>query len=504
MDQIGSWKKGFLYREDENMVQESPMGIFVMTGKMKLCLSTIQVLLPILLFFSSVNKLLSQSAELQQDPVHRSGDDTEVRYTGIPVFAFDSDTGVQVGGFILATVYDKKSKPYRTQYYAGLYRSNLGMEMYELALDRLNVDGDGLRLRANVAYYRMLNEPFYGYGSEIDVSRQKAIENGQTQVSTNLQENRSIFLFEEFSINEAFFRGDMENGVGPGKRHLRESQNKYFTYDLIVPYSRFLLENSIDWTPFKWQLGTIAKLYRIQSYEGDYENNNTVANTPTLIDLSQPEGYDATQSAKPVIGFAAGFMIDTRNPQREKNPDHGIFSDLHIEAFDRAFGSAYSFYRITLTHRQYFSMFRTFFSPLDQELVFAYRFMVQKNTGAVPFFEAGEITTSSETLSGLGGSAGLRGFSSYQFIGPVMSLASYEFRYTLLRTDWLGGMDYMVAIFQDSGKVSESLQQLGTSDLHHSPGASLRLIWKKDTVLNFTYGKSRYDEHFSMVFNHAF
>ncbi len=441
-------------------------------GKLPLYL----IFTPIFLFLATIQPLHSREKK-EDEKVEDQKKENPYSGLGFPVISFDRDTGVSAGLFGVLTRNEKNYQPYHSQYYVGLQKSNLGLEIYQFAWDAVNIFHK-LRWKGNTGYYRNLVNHYYGYGNYHDLVRQKRIAEGQIPIGTNTPESPDLLqLNDEVTINENYLKQNGQPLLNKSRRVLRESQNKYFMYDMAVPFYKTSLEGKIAGTHLKWQAGINIQSVKIFSYHGDRENNNSVANIETLIDVEKPIGYNATNGAKWSNGLSLAIGYDTRPESREKNPDSGIFTDLFCEVYGKALGSDYSFYRATFTWRQYISLAQ--WDSSQKEVVFAYRLLVHASNGEIPFFETGEILTMSETSSGLGGATGLRGYPSYQFVDRRMVMGNAELRMTLLHTKFNGGTEIVPVIFADAGRVAPAWKELSTEGIHTDAGISLRFVFQK-------------------------
>ena len=260
----------------------------------------------------------------------------------------------------------------------------------------------------------------------------------------------------------------------------------------------------------KLYAGFLLQHYTIRSYFGKTERKERIANSRTFVDIDQPLGYDTIQENRPsfVNLYRLAIAYDSRPRERESNPNKGIFADIHYEYSGVATGSPYDFHNFTFTYRQYFDIFPSFFNKYKMELVFAYRLLARQTVQNAPFFEAGKIRNITEEINGLGGAKGLRGYPSNQFIDRFITLGNFEFRYTYVKTRWLGGMDFQFVLFYDAGRVSDTLATYFRPDeitaYHYAGGPALTLVWQKNTIIIFQYGKSQFHSFLAFTLSHSF
>lgn len=431
-----------------------------------------------------------------------------LKFTGLPLISFSTDDGFGYGARVYGTYYETGYAPFRAQSYGQYYRTTRGYEYHEFSLDMLDFVGTGLRVRLNTGFERTLNAQWYGYGNYHDLRRMKQIKNGEIPINENTPSTRDYYQYDDdITLNQNALTNPFGSGMrlfNPSRRVLRESQNKYFNYDRIRPFVNLSTEQFIGSSNFKWFAGIRGQRYKIQSYQGDYESGNTMANIKTLIDNERPYGYDATEGRRYSNGVRGAFAYDSRPRERESNPNGGIFTDLHVEGVGKGTGSHYSYTRATYTFRQYIDVAPSFFNQFDKELVFGYRLLGQETFGDVPFFEAGRIYTMRENAEGLGGNDGVRGYSANQFVDKVMTIANAELRLTTFRIGALGGMDFVLLGYHDEGRVAPSRKEIDGKNWHRANGGGVRIVWQRNTIINISYGRSQYGSNGNFSFNHMF
>lgn len=452
----------------------------------------------------------SQGDQADSDSQSGSGDDElkGLNFTYVPLPSYSSDDGFGMGLRVYATNYREGIEPYDYQVFGQAYWTTGGVEYHVLSLDVLDFAGTPFRVKMTGGFDRYLNAQYYGIGNRHDIERQNDIIEGKIPVQSNIPETRDFYqVNDEITLNENFITNPSRPYLNPGRRVLRESQNKYYNYDRIRPFYEASTEDFLWNTNFKWFAGFRIQHYRIQSYEGDYENGNSVPNTKTLIDIEQPMGYETVHNPGWVNTVRAAVAYDSRPRMREKNPNEGVFTDLHVETAGHGTGSQFSFTRVTYTFRHYIDLFPGFFRSMGQEFVFAYRFMGQETFGNAPFYELGIITSMvpGEWNEGLGGKKGLRGYANNQYVDRVMAMGNVEFRYTLARyKKTLGGVDVLLVGYYDVGRVAHEKKELSFEDMHSAAGGGLRLVWQRNTIINLSYGRSRYGSNLNFSFDHPF
>ncbi len=431
-----------------------------------------------------------------------------LKFTPIPLPSYSSDDGFGYGLRVYGTYYEDSYEPYSYQMYAQFYQTTKGYEYHIISLDTLRFLGTPFRVKAKAGFERYLNAQYYGSGNYHDIQNQHAVVKGEVPVSSNIPVNKDLIqLTDEITLNENIITDPKSmDSYNPGRRILRERQNKYYNYDRIRPFLETSSEDFFGKSNFKWFLGFRLQSYKIQTYWNDYEKGEAEKNSRTLIDIEQPVGYEAIEDPKMINTVRFALAYDSRPRIREKNPNDGTYADIHVETTGKGTGSEYSYTRVTTGFRQYYNLLPGYFKKKDQEVVFAFRLLGQMTYGDVPFFEAGYITpmSDSEWNEGLGSNRGLRGYPSAQFVDNAMGMLNTEIRYTFMKTNALGGIDFMLLGYYDTGRVAPEIKELSMHGLHNAVGGGLRLIWQKNTIVNISYGKSQYEENLNFSFDHPF
>lgn len=440
------------------------------------------------------SNLHAQEPEQEEATGEEPADDEYgLKFTAIPLPSYNSDDGFGLGLRVYATNYAPEMAPYDYQIYGQLYRTTKGYEYHVVSLDSLNFMGTPLRVKTKAGFERTLNAQYYGYGNYHDISHQKPVVNGDIPTTENQPKYPDIYRSEEFSLSTAYLTDPSSaDALTPGQRVYRERQNKYYNYDRIRPFWETSTENFIGDTNFKGFAGMKFSSYKIQTYMGDREGGEAEMNSPTLIDIDRPTGYDATEKARFLNVAQAAIAYDSRPRLREKDPNEGIFTDLYVEGAGKGTGSNYSYTKASVTFRHYIELLPSFFNGFGKEVVFAYRVMGQETFGDVPFFEAGYLVNMnpSELNEGLAANRGLRGYPANQFIDDVMVLGNAELRMKFASISALGGMDFMLVTYYDVGRVGHEKSDITMKGWHKAYGGGLRMVWQRNTIVNISYGRS--------------
>ncbi|MCK4747417.1 MAG: BamA/TamA family outer membrane protein, partial [Bacteroidales bacterium] len=146
-----------------------------------------------------------------------------------------------------------------------------------------------------------------------------------------------------------------------------------------------------------------------------------------------------------------GIIYDTRD--NEPNPFTGIWSEFQFH-YAPAFlsNTEYSYARIILTHRQYFTL-------IPEWMNFAYRLSYQgKVGGEMPFYMMPFMfqTAPKLTRDGVGGSKTVRGVLRNRIVGDGFAFGNLELRGKILRTTVFNQNVYIaLSAFADAGMVTQ-------------------------------------------------
>ncbi len=337
--------------------------------------------------------------------------ETGWEFTGLPALNFDSDEGFGYG--VILALYDYGPSgllPYRTALRPTLFFTTEGRKELSLFLD-LPHFGGRWRLSGFLSYENRIATPYYGVGNQSVY--QPALEEGDDP------------YFYRYGRERWLASAKLQRPVGNGPlRILLGGQVAHFT---------------LDPTP--------------RNDGGTLLLNELGPGAPV------PGGY--------LNSLMGGLVWDTRD--RESGPTRGVWTEGLLERVDAALGSDYSFTRLTLTDRRYFT--------LRRGLVFANRLTVQDVSGNPPFFALTSIQSSFEGTEGLGGSKSARGILRNRYSGEGLFLWNAELRWRALEFRVLGKDAHLALIgFLDSGRVWAEGVEPGSllSDLHHGYGGGLR------------------------------
>lgn len=199
--------------------------------------------------------------------------------------------------------------------------------------------------------------------------------------------------------------------------------------------------------------------------------------------------------------FKGGIVFDTRDNQ--PNPMKGVWTEAVIEVSPKILGAEGSFSKLSLTHREYFTL-------VKNKLSLVYRLAYQSTIGGkVPFYYQSQVITSmmtGATSEGLGGGSTMRGILRNRVIGDGVFYGNIEARWKFVRFNFIKNNFYLgLNGFTDFGKVTKKLDvksivgpvsSIPQSDyfswdaekMHYSYGAGLIIAMNENFVIAMDYG----------------
>ncbi len=204
-----------------------------------------------------------------------------------------------------------------------------------------------------------------------------------------------------------------------------------------------------------------------------------------------------------VPAIKGGLVFDSRD--NKPNPMKGIWSEAVIEAAPDFLGGESSFAKLSITHRQYFTI-------IPKDLSLAYRLAYQTTiAGDVPFYYQNQVITSflrGAMSEGLGGGKTLRGISRNRIVGDGIFYGNVEARWKFVRFRFVNNNFYLgLNGFMDFGQVTKKIEGIDkipvpdiypgplsdyyapdSEKMHFSYGAGLRIVMNQNFVIAVDYG----------------
>jgi hypothetical protein len=234
----------------------------------------------------------------------------------------------------------------------------------------------------------------------------------------------------------------------------------------------------IDLLDFKVSTVDIDRLNKGKSEE------NALPDTATLYD--QYVDWGIISEKEKAGGFftnvKGGIVYDSRD--NEPNPMKGIWSEAVVY---QSFNTDFTFTKIALTHRQYFTLVQKYLS-------FAYRLGYQGIiAGDAPFYLLPYQVSSfanTSNVDGLGGSKTVRGMVRNRVVGEAVAYGNLELRWKVSHFNFINQNFYLALNpFMDFGQVLKERKILKPSSAILPTGETLSDYFKegKDGV-HITYG----------------
>jgi outer membrane protein assembly factor BamA len=178
----------------------------------------------------------------------------------------------------------------------------------------------------------------------------------------------------------------------------------------------------------------------------------------------------------------------------------GIWTEAVLEAAPKFLGAESSFVKLSLIHRQYFTL-------VPKNLSFVYRLAYQQTVaGHTPFYYQSQVITSVLTgalSEGLGGAKTMRGVLRNRVVGDGFFYGNAEMRWKVVRFQWIKNNFYLgLNAFTDFGKVTKKIDipknivaslpaeyyKADAEKFHYSYGAGLRIVMNENFVIAADYG----------------
>lgn len=275
----------------------------------------------------------------------------------------------------------------------------------------------------------------------------------------------------------------------------------FYKYDRKLAKADFLLEDRIADSKFKWIAGLDLGWYDVSTVDVAHlnkgrDNDELIPDTLILYDQLVSWGIisDDEKDGGFDNSFKFGLVYDTRD--RLTNPMKGTWTELLFRASPKFIGNNDNFGRVSLIHRQYFTL-------VKEKLSFAYRLWYEGTFGNVPFYSRQHLTTSNY-LEGFGGAQSVRGVLMNRVVGQHSAIGNFELRWKFYRFNAIGQNFYLgMNLFADAGKilkgydidlanVPQAQRDQFFSDeykgLYTAFGAGFKVVMNENFVVSADYG----------------
>jgi len=390
-------------------------------------------------------------------------------FGALPTVTFDSDLGFQYGGLI--DLYNYGDGERYPGYYHHLY-FEVSRFTKGSGINRFYYDSDqlikGLYTFVDISYLSDLAYDFYGF-------------NGYDAV-----------------VNKDWIDEDSEEYL----------TRMFYKYDRKMFRFKVDLQGNLTGNKFRWVAGLNFLNFNIGSVNLDKLNKNNdepLPDVPGLYEFYLEKNIIPEDEADGgfVPAIKAGVVYDTRD--NRPNPMKGVWTEIVVEGAPGFLGAETSFAKLSLTHRQYFTII-----PKDLSLV--YRLNYQTTiAGHTPFYYQTQVVVSElrgATAEGLGGGSTLRGVRRNRVVGDGFFLGNIEARWKFTRFQFINNNFYLgLNGFLDFGRVTNKIESFvnphlydifpnpaylyynrDAEKMHYSYGAGLRIAMNQNFIIKVDYG----------------
>lgn len=313
-----------------------------------------------------------------------------------------------------------------------------------------------------------------------------------------------------------------------------DDQDEAYVSRMFYKYQRKLfrwkvdIQGKLNGDKLGWIAGLNFQNFNISSVDLEKlnkgkEGDDILPDVDGLFENYQNWGVISADEANGgfVPTFKAGLVFDTRD--NKPNPMKGIWTEAVIEASPKMLGSESSFSKLSLTHRQYFTI-------IPDDLSFVYRLNYQTTLGGeVPFYYQSQVITSilkGASSEGLGGAKTLRGIIRNRVVGDGYFLGNAEMRWKFTRFQFINNNFYLgLNAFTDFGMVTKRIESLDklkpmssipqplyfdwdAEKMHVSYGLGLRIAMNENFIISLDYGMAANEQDggsgFYMGLNYLF
>ncbi len=392
-------------------------------------------------------------------------------FGALPTVSFDTDLGFQYGGLVNMYHYGDGSRypTYNHSIYLEIsrYTKGSGVNRFYYDSDRLI---KGLQTSVDISYLSDQAYDFYGF-------------NGYDAV-----------------VNREWFDDE-----SPDYR-----TRVFYKYDRKMFRFKVDLLGNLSGDKLKWAAGINFLHFTVGSVDIDRLNKGKdddllppIDEQPGLYEKYRDAGVFSKEEADGgfVPVFKGGLVYDTRD--NRPNPMKGMWTEAVLIGAPEFLGGESSFAKISLTHRQYFTI-------IPDDLSLAYRLAYQTTLGGdVPFYYQSQVITSvmkGASSEGLGGARSLRGIRRNRIVGDGFFYGNIEARWKAVRFN-IKSSNFYIGIngFLDFGKVTKKIDvnypmPANTSDVyedyfdtdaeqfHLSYGGGLKFVMNYNFILSIDYG----------------
>jgi hypothetical protein len=397
-------------------------------------------------------------------------------FGALPTITFDTDLGFQYGA--LVNLFNYGDGSHYPQYNHSLY-FEVSRFTKGSGINRFYYDSDklikGLRTSIDLSYLSDQAYDFFGFNGYDAVVNYDWIDDSQPD---NIYKSRMFYKYDR----------------------------KMFRFKVD-------LQGKIAGHNLKWIGGFNLLNFKLASVDIDKLNKGKegsdllppVSDQPGLYENYQKWGIINPEEANGgfVPALKAGLVFDSRD--NRPNPMKGIWTEAVIEGAPEFLGAESSFTKLSITHRQYFTI-------IKNDLSLAYRLNYQTSLGGhTPFYYQTQVLVSElkgASSEGLGGGTTLRGVKRNRVMGDGYFLGNIEARWKVVRFRMINNNFYIgLNGFMDFGQVTKKMSGIenvseanlnsaeaknyydkDAEKLHISYGAGLRIAMNQNFVIKCDYG----------------
>ncbi|MDP2890043.1 MAG: BamA/TamA family outer membrane protein [Bacteroidota bacterium] len=390
-------------------------------------------------------------------------------FGALPAVTFDTDLGFQYGALVDLYNYGDGSRypKYNHKFYVEVSRFTKGS-----GINRIYYDSDqlikGLQTTFDLSYLSDMAYDFYGFNGYDAVYKADWADDESADYKSR--------MFYKYDRKMFRFKGDIQ-----GK--LSGENFRWIT----------------GWNFQNFKVGSV-NIEKLNKGKDNEDKLPTLAEEPGLFEKYQDWGIISGDEVDGgfVPTFKGGIVFDTRDNQ--PNPMKGVWTEAVVEASPKILGAESSFSKLSLTHRQYFTI-------VPDNLSLVYRLAYQTTLGGtVPFYYQSQVITSQltgATSEGLGGASTIRGILRNRVIGDGIFYGNVEARWKVIRFNFIKNNFYIgLNGFTDFGRVTKKIainpnSTMGLPDdylkkdaekMHYSYGAGLIVAMNENFVIAMDYG----------------
>ena len=392
-------------------------------------------------------------------------------FGGLPTITFDTDLGFQYGALVNLYDYGDGSRfpKYNHSLYFEVSRYTKGS-----GINRFYYDSDqlikGLQTSVDLSYLSDQAYDFYGFNGYDAVYNADWVDTEASNYKTRM----------------------------------------FYKYDRKLFRFKVDLQGKLAGNHVRWAAGLNLQNFAIKSVNLDKLNkgkkgNDVLPAVDGLFEKYKQWGIINTKEANGgfVPTIKGGIVFDSRD--NRPNPMKGIWTEAVLEAAPTFLGAESSFVKLSLIHRQYFTL-------IPKNLSFVYRLAYQTTVaGHTPFYYQSQVITSVLTgalSEGLGGGKTVRGVLRNRVVGDGFLYGNAEMRWKVVRFNWINNNFYIgLNSFLDFGKVTNKIpvtfsfagssgftnsdpdyNKIDAEKMHTSYGGGLRVVMNENFVIAVDYG----------------